>query len=124
MKLRIRGNTLRLRVSKSEVDALAAGGFVEDATRFGADAVLRYRLETGGEDGFEARFEGASVVVRVPPSALRRWLADSEVSMSAEQPLGGSETLGILVEKDFECLTPREGEDASDLFTNPAKQAP
>lgn len=123
MKLRIRGNTLRLRVSKSEVDGLAAGRAVEDSTRFGADAVLRYRLESGGED-FEARFDGGAVRVRVPQSALDRWLDDAEVSMSAEQPLGGGETLAILVEKDFECLTPREGEDSSDLFANPSKQAP
>jgi hypothetical protein len=31
--------------------------------------------------------------------------------------------LGILVEKDFACLAPREGEDESDMYPHPeAKQ--
>jgi len=42
-----------------------------------------------------------------------------EVSLQAEQPLGDGENLKLLVEKDFRCLSPREGEDDADLFPNP-----
>ncbi|MGH8167708.1 MAG: DUF7009 family protein [Woeseiaceae bacterium] len=38
--------------------------------------------------------------------------------MIGAQPLDGDE-LSILVEKDFACLAPREGEDDSDKFPNP-----
>jgi hypothetical protein len=33
----------------------------------------------------------------------------------------GAEPLSILIEKDFECLVPRPGEDPRDLYVNPAK---
>jgi hypothetical protein len=39
--------------------------------------------------------------------------------MSGEQVLDDGAKLTILVEKDFACLTPREGEDESDMFPNP-----
>jgi hypothetical protein len=33
----------------------------------------------------------------------------------------GAEPLSILIEKDFECLVPRPGEEPRDLYDNPAK---
>ena len=41
------------------------------------------------------------------------------MSLRASQPTGKSEDLQILVEKDFACLAPREGEDDSDAFAHP-----
>ena len=122
MKLRILGNTLRLRVSKGELTQLATHAFVEDSIRFAGHARLVYRLEVGGEV-FGAQYAGDRICVRVPLSAMRRWASDDEVSMRGAQPLDDGGALEILVEKDFECLKPREGEDPSDLFTNPAKTA-
>jgi hypothetical protein len=119
MKLRIRGNTLRLRVSKNELAQMTARGWVEDEVRFAADSRLVYRLETGS---FGAEHTADRICVRVPQSALQRWARDDEVSIRHKQPLGGGSVLEILVEKDFECLNPRADEDATDLFRNPAKE--
>lgn len=121
MKLRIRGNTLRLRVSKSELATVQKRGSVQDAIRFGPRARLVYRLEVAGDDRFGAELTGASIIVRAPRAAVAKWGRDEEVSMRGKQRIGGGKTLAILVEKDFECLKPRAGEDATDLFVNPAK---
>ena len=43
MKLRIKGNSIRLRLLRSEVEEFAEGGSISDETRFGANA-LRYTL--------------------------------------------------------------------------------
>ena len=122
MKLRIRGNTLRLRVSKTEHAAVQKRGAVQDAIRFGPRARLVYRLEVAANDRFAAEFAGDSITVRVPRAALAKWGRDEEVSMRGKQKIGRAGTLAILVEKDFECLKPRTGDDATDLFMNPAKK--
>ncbi|HEY7672167.1 MAG TPA: hypothetical protein VIC71_08115 [Gammaproteobacteria bacterium] len=121
MKLRIRGNTLRLRVSKSELATVLKRGAVQDAIRFGPRARLVYRLEVAAGDRFGAELTGDSIVVRAPRAAVAKWGRDDEVSMRGKQRIGGGRTLAILVEKDFECLKPRAGDDATDLFVNPAK---
>jgi hypothetical protein len=123
MKLRIRGNTIRLRVSKSELAQIAADGHAEDRVQFAPHASLRYRVETTSGGAITARFTESLVAVAVPQAAVRRWLEPAEVSIVGEQDLGGGEKLDILVEKDFECLAPRSGEDSADLFVNPAKGA-
>lgn len=121
MKLRIRGNTLRLRVSKSELETVQKRGAVQDAIRFGPRARLVYRLEIAANDRFGAEFTGDSITVRAPRAAVAKWGRDEEVSMRGKQRIGNGKTLAILVEKDFECLKPRADEDATDLFLNPAK---
>ncbi len=47
------------------------------------------------------------------------WATTNQVSIRGEQQLEDGSTLGILVEKDFQCLTEREDEDESDMFPNP-----
>jgi hypothetical protein len=121
MKLRIKGNSLRLRVSPTEMEQIAAQGWVEDTVRFAADAALRYRLEVAPADRLAATFEGGGICVTVPVGAAERWRRAGEVTISGEQALPGDETLNILIEKDFECLNPRLGDDDVDTFPNPAK---
>jgi hypothetical protein len=41
--------------------------------------------------------------------------------MRGTQRIGSGKSLAILIEKDFECLKPRAGDDPTDLFVNPAK---
>jgi Family of unknown function (DUF7009) len=121
MKLRIKGNSLRLRVSPTEVAQIAAQGWAEDAVRFAADAALRYRLEVGPAGQLRATFAAGEICVTVPAEAAERWQRADEVTISGDQALPGDERLNILIEKDFECLNPRPGDDDADTFPNPAK---
>jgi len=123
VKLRILGNSIRLRLARNEVERVAGLGAVEDSVRFGPGEMLRYRLEAG--DAPAARFTGDSLVVRLPQAEIAGWAGSEEaVSLRAEQPIGAGETLSLLVEKDFECLVPREDGDAGDLYTNPNRAGP
>ncbi len=121
MKLRIRGNSVRIRVSQTELKQLAEAGLAEDAVRFAPDVGLVYRVRVVPEGPIAAELENGELTVTLPKAVVERWTAPDEVSIRGEQPIGGGETLKILVEKDFECLKPREGEDESDLFPNPAQ---
>lgn len=123
MKLRIRGSSLRLRLSQREVDDLAAQGRVEDVIAFGAGPASRlvYALKVADDAPAPfAHLEGAHIEVTIPAALAKRWTSTDEVGIEAEQPLGDGGVLRILVEKDFACLKPRAGEDDSDAFPNPS----
>lgn len=123
MKLRIRGNSVRIRLSQTELEQLAEGGVAEDRVRFSKEAELAYRVQVAPDGAVRADLGPRGVTVTLPKPTLERWLAPAEVSIRAEQQVGEGETLKILVEKDFACLVPREGEDESDLFPNPTRRA-
>jgi hypothetical protein len=123
MKLRIRGNTVRLRVSKAELANIAATGSAEDAVRFSRDAGLRYGIAVKPSGGVAAEFGGDVLRVLLPKRSVDLWLQPEEVSIEGQQAIGNGEVLRILVEKDYTCLAPRSGEDDSDLFANPQKRA-
>jgi Family of unknown function (DUF7009) len=118
MKLRVRGNSIRLRLSQADLASLLASGAVEERLAFPSGQSLSYRLESGAESA-AAELSDRGIVVRFPAEALRRWAQPDKVSLQAEQPLGGGDSLQLLVEKDFKCLNPREAEDDADLFPNP-----
>lgn len=119
MKLRIRGNSVRLRLSRSEVEAFARDGRVEDSARFGPGASLSYALERSSGGAVSARLEGVGVVVSIPGEMAATWCESEQVGIEGEHPCGEGESLKILVEKDFTCLKTRSGEDESDAFPNP-----
>lgn len=124
MKLRIRGNSIRLRLSQIEVGSLEAEGKVSDRIVFGSGAELAYTLAVDASaDATRANFENRSITVTLPAAVMRTWLAPTEVSIHGDQDLGDDAVLKILVEKDFACLEPREGEDQENLFPNPGGKA-
>ncbi len=120
MKLRIRGNSVRFRLSQTEMVQLAERGTVRDSVEFGAGARLDYRLEVGPVESLQASYAAQCILVVVPTAMARKWARPEEVSVQGEQPVTGNSALSILLEKDFACLTPREGEDDSAAFPNPA----
>ena len=120
MKLRIRGNSLRIRVSQKELEQIAERGSASDSVRFSATTKLGYRVEVIQGSELAADFSGSEIAVRLPQSEVSGWMRPEAVSVSGQQRLDGGEVLTILVEKDFTCLAPRDGEDESDLFPNPA----
>lgn len=125
MKLRIRGNSLRLRLTRGEVAALAERGRVDDGIAFGSEpgARLGYSIVCADDASvLSARLGGGAIVVTVPAAVARAWAASDDVSLEAEQALGGGgggDVLRLLVEKDFACLQPRTDEDDGDAFPNP-----
>ena len=122
MKLRIRDNSVRLRLSKSEVDQFASGGRVEAQTRFGESIALSYALQASSDiDTVTARLEENRITVLVPETTGMSWTAGNQVGFSGEMPVGDGDTLSILVEKDFQCLTERPGEDETDMYPHPGE---
>lgn len=121
MKLRLLNDSIRLRLSRSEVAAADKAGIVEAQTRFPDGSTFTFALEASEKGSpTSASYTGDRMVVKLPVTDISAWANDDmAVSLRGELelPVGGS--LRLLVEKDFECVTPRGDEDQSDLFTNP-----
>lgn len=122
MKLRIRGNSVRIRVSQPELAQIAKDGSAEDKVQFSPANELRYRVDVKPTGAVEAEFHGALLRVTLPKAEVERWLAPDQVAIEGQQPIGDGTHLRILVEKDYTCLAPRASEDDSELFANPQKE--
>ena len=121
MKLRIKGNSLRLRLSRPEVNQVAAEGRLENQTDFGA-GVLRF-VFTASEtvSALSARFENGSIVVVAPKAQVAAWASNEDVGLYSEQPVSETDFLSIAVEKDFRCLDrSRAEDDEADNYPHPA----
>lgn len=116
MKLRINGNSIRLRLAKSEIDTFKTNGMVKDQIQFGT-STLTYILEVVDLTAVSAEFDFNTIRVGVPAVVKDRWMLEAEVGFDATIELGEDE-LYVLVEKDFQCLVPRK-EDETDLYHNP-----
>jgi hypothetical protein len=119
MKLRIRGNALRVRLSRGEVQSLAEQGVVEDRLEFPGGGRLVYRLRAEKNiTGISAGYSGNIIEVLVPETLAGQWCGTDLVTLTGLQPVAAGE-LRVVVEKDFACLAPRDGEDESDNFPHP-----
>jgi len=124
MKLRVKNNSVRLRLTQTELTRFAAGGRVEEAIEFGLEPRQHfiYALETTADvETVSAAFENSRITVFVPKARAEEWTRTGQVGIEAEQPVGRGKTLRLLIEKDFACLEPRAGEDERDAFPHPSE---
>jgi hypothetical protein len=123
MKVRIQGNSIRVRLTQSEVDRLASGGSVEQTTSFSPLAKLCSRVESVSKlQKPSATFESQCITLRLPSIEARQWAESDQVGIEAEQPIGDGTSLRMIVEKDFECIHPRR-EGTDDAFPRPQETA-
>ncbi|HVS75970.1 MAG TPA: hypothetical protein VHE11_03480 [Steroidobacteraceae bacterium] len=119
MKLRIKGDSLRLRLTQGEMRALAEQGEVDDRIHFpgGPALVYRVRVDRHGQE-ISGSYNSNLIDIRIPEALAERWCGTDLVTLSASQTAPAGE-LRIVLEKDWACLAPREGEDESDNFPHP-----
>ena len=119
MKLRIKGNSIRLRLLRSEVEQFAADGRISDETSFGT-TVLRYTLAMSKDaESIVGQFENNEIVVFIPEQAAKEWTTSDNVGFEIEQLAGANGTLTITIEKDFVCVDRPNDPDREDAYPNP-----
>ncbi len=119
MKLRIKGNTIRLRLTQSEVDKLSEGT-VEDRTQFPGGQSLIYKIQSAEQ--FRVNFNDGIVLISVPTKQVKDWANSDKIEIANSIQLENNEQLEISIEKDFKCLTERPKEDESDMYPNPLEK--
>ena len=120
MKLRIKGNSIRFRLLRTEVEQFALVGQISDAIEFGSSGFLKYSLvRSPGISKVAATLHGNDIAISVPEDVARNWTSSDEVGFESEQPIGDGESLSIIVEKDFACLDRPNDPDRADAYPNP-----
>ena len=124
MKIRIRDNSIRVRLERSEVDLMRDKGVVSSHTSFPGGRRFTYAIESSPASvNPAALYSDNTITVRLPETIVLAWATTEQVSIHGEQVLDDGAKLNILVEKDFACLAPRDGEDESDMFEHPKKNS-
>jgi hypothetical protein len=122
MKLRIHGNSIRLRLSQTDVAQFRDTGSVESAIDFGGDGGrLTYRLESDENSRqVSVSFNDGEIVISLPKETAVNWAHSDEVGIEADRQLNdGNGALQILIEKDFACLNPRPGNEDANAYPHP-----
>ena len=122
MKLRIQDNSLRFRVSQSDLTRLVDTGRLDATIYFGTEpgSELTYRL-THSSSAETVRVEASpqTISVVLPSAEATVWAATEQVGIEAMVDLGPRGALAILIEKDFACLDGSTEENV-DTFPNPS----
>ena len=118
MKIRIRGNSVRLRLSMSEVESFGKEAFLEDKTEF-VNGVLIYSLRSHADImELSADYKNNSLTVFMPLAMQKEWVSTDIVGFNNNMDIGNGKHLFLLVEKDWVCID-NAIEDQSDNFPNP-----
>lgn len=120
MKLRIKGNSLRLRITPSEMTRLLETGRIDETIHFASDenAHLTYALEHAqNAPAIAVRYSPGEVAVVLSSDEARRWARAGDVGLYAQTPTAHG-SLELAVEKDFACLDKTDAENV-DTFPHP-----
>lgn len=121
MKLRIHKNSIRLRLSQQEVDIIGQGSPIIEMVEMGMGKENNFGyslIPLDHIDQISAQYVQNILKVSFPSRKAKEWADTEMVSISNN----AENNLSILIEKDFQCLHERPGEDESGNFPNPDAQ--
>jgi len=118
MKIRIKGNSIRFRLTQTEVKAVCESDVVSEKTPFN-EAHFVYTVKASNQyDHLHASFLDQGILLFVPKNTLSDWHTNDEVGFYHTQVLDNGQKLELTLEKDFVCLDDR-AEDETDNYPNP-----
>lgn len=112
MKIRIKGNSLRYRLSRTDVALLAESGLLRDRVDFGSVPFF-YALQLVDSQQLSSVYQNDTITLFLPKCVLFEFVDTEKISYS-----GYHGDLHLLVEKDFTCLD-NVAEDQTDCYPNP-----
>jgi hypothetical protein len=121
MKIRIKGNSIRLRLTKSEVGMFCKEGNYAETIDFGTSSLTYRLMAKEGLTGLEADYSGNTITIFIPMEAKQNWYDSARVGYSGTIVAETENQLSILVEKDFVCMD-ESVKDQSDNYPNPKLQ--
>ncbi len=118
MKIRIKGNSIRYRLTKSEVDTFCKTGHFEERTDFG-DTIFTYALcAKDGINGIDAQFKDHTMTLFLEKEKSKDWHQSNQVGFGHSVKKANGSMLALLIEKDFVCMD-ETVEDQTDNYPNP-----
>jgi len=115
MKIRIKGNSVRYRLTQTEVARFGAGEEIRENTNFDT-GVFSYALQKTDEPYITALFVNNTITLGMPITMADEWTNTNKVGFA-----GKCGELAVFIEKDFKCLD-NVAEDQSDNYPNPLSE--
>ena len=120
MKIKLSNKSLRIRLSRSEMEQFSKKGFLEDQTVFGVNK-LGYELNRiKSQDKLTADFNNEVIIMYVPNDYVNEMMTTDKVGFEDTYDFDGLTSLKLVFEKDLKCVG-KEGEDQGDRFENTKK---
>lgn len=121
MKIRIKSNFIRIRLTRNEVEKLRSEGKVSAETVFSPGKVFGYAVHSDVEArSLHADITENRIDFYLPQNEAHVWPDDQRTGFEAIQD-NGAGGLALLLEKDFICLDQPDAE-ADQLYPNPLAQ--
>jgi len=117
MKIRIRENSLRIRITQSELKELLAGNKVVSSIQFPNETQLTYGLSPVNNESTSIQYRENIISIQIGTLDMETMAEEQSVGVQSIHNTG-EQSLDLLIEKDFTCLHPRGVED-KDTFPNP-----
>jgi hypothetical protein len=112
MKIRIKDNSIRFRLTQSEVTELGENGIISSFTEF-VDRPFIYAVEKTNDQDLSAVFIENKMVMKIPAEMVEELVKTDKVGFN-----GQTGKVQLLIEKDFVCID-NTIEDQSDNYPNP-----
>jgi hypothetical protein len=112
MKIRIKGSSLRYRLTKTDIETFSKEGYIEESITFGVQ-LLVYALQRSVIDELSATFQDNKITLFMPDKLAQEWELTDHVGFE-----NSNGPLYLLIEKDFKCMD-NVAEDQSDNYPNP-----
>lgn len=118
MKIRIKGNSVRYRLTRPEVELFSKTGYLEEKTEFPSNTLVYALKAEKGRTELGADMNNGNITLYFPDSEKEIWFKSERVGYKNSMPVDDTLKIDLLLEKDFACLDNVE-EDQSDNFPNP-----
>lgn len=118
MKIRIKGNSIRLRLTKTDIQNLKEKGIVEEKTIIRTQEIFKYSLVIDEKiSAISAEFNANKITVFLSKKEAEILTETDEITVEGSQNNGEEKGLFLLVEKDLQCLDITH-EDQTDMYEN------
>ncbi len=120
MKIRIKNNSIRIRLTRSETEKFGKEKILEEHTEFG-DARFTYAIwSDDNSTEITAAFSNNRIIMQIPPAIAEAFVHTDAMGFQNNMQLPGDKKLFLLLEKDLKCIDGEVLEDQSDNYENPA----
>lgn len=117
MKIRIKENSVRFRLTPTEVKKFCKEGIIEESTQF-SSSTFTYGVKQKQIENLQVDFNGNAITLYVPENFAKDWYDNNVVGLDYHEELSDGSTFFLLLEKDFACLD-NTHEDQTDKYPNP-----
>ena len=112
MKIRIKGNSLRYRLTRTDVARLDKEGYLEERSNFPGNPLI-YALQLTDDEVLTSGFIDNKITLSMSHKMIAEFIQSDKVGFNNHDG-----DMDLLVEKDFTCLD-NVAEDQSDNYPNP-----